>query len=40
MKRRAMPYNAANVRVRLAKLGPWAGAIGAALSAADIAATL
>ncbi|MDP2808294.1 MAG: ROK family protein, partial [bacterium] len=31
MKQRAMPYNALRVKVKLAKLGPWAGAIGAAL---------
>jgi glucokinase len=31
MKRRAMPYNARSVKIRLARLGPWAGAIGAAL---------
>ncbi|MCU0607695.1 MAG: ROK family protein [Candidatus Edwardsbacteria bacterium] len=35
MERRAMPYNAAHVRVRRAGLGPQAGAIGAALAAAD-----
>ncbi|MBI4725613.1 ROK family protein [candidate division TA06 bacterium] len=31
MKQRAMPYNALGVKVKLARLGPWAGAIGAAL---------
>jgi len=31
MKQRAMSYNALGVKVKLAKLGPWAGAIGAAL---------
>ena len=35
MKRRAMPANARGVTVKLAKLGPWAGAIGAALLARD-----
>lgn len=35
MRRRAMPYNAASVRVRRARLGPLAGAIGAALAAAE-----
>ncbi|MDI6740619.1 MAG: ROK family protein [Candidatus Edwardsbacteria bacterium] len=35
MKRRAMPYNAAQVKVKPARLGPWAGAIGAALAAGD-----
>jgi hypothetical protein len=33
MKIRAMPYNALGVEVKAAKLGPWAGAIGAALLA-------
>lgn len=31
MKKRAMQYNALDVKVKLARLGPWAGAIGAAL---------
>jgi glucokinase len=31
MKQRAMPFNAAMVKVKPARLGPWAGAIGAAL---------
>jgi len=31
MKKRAMPYNVLGVAVKAAKLGPWAGAIGAAL---------
>ena len=35
MKRRAMPANARGVTVKRAKLGPWAGAIGAALLARD-----
>jgi glucokinase len=35
MKRRAMPHNARHVAVKQAKLGPWAGAIGAALIAGD-----
>ncbi len=34
MRRRAMPYNAARTKVRRARLGMWAGAIGAALAAA------
>jgi glucokinase len=33
MKKRAMPYNVLGVEVKTAKLGPWAGAIGAALLA-------
>ncbi len=35
MKRRAMPHNARCATVKQAKLGPWAGAIGAALIAGD-----
>ena len=31
MKQRAMPFNVLKVKVKAAKLGPWAGAIGAAL---------
>ena len=33
MKRRAMPFNVLGIKVKPAKLGPWAGAIGAALLA-------
>ncbi|MBI5805738.1 ROK family protein [candidate division TA06 bacterium] len=33
MKRRAMPFNILGIKVKPAKLGPWAGAIGAALLA-------
>jgi glucokinase len=35
MRRRAMPASARHISIRPAKLGPWAGAIGAALLAAD-----
>ncbi|MDO9066878.1 MAG: ROK family protein [Deltaproteobacteria bacterium] len=31
MKRRAMPFNVLKIKVKTARLGPWAGAIGAAL---------
>ena len=31
MKRRAMPFNVLGIKVKTARLGPWAGAIGAAL---------
>ncbi len=31
MKRRAMPFNVLGIKVKPARLGPWAGAIGAAL---------
>jgi len=30
MKQRAMSFNVLKVKVKLARLGPWAGAIGAA----------
>jgi glucokinase len=33
MKKRAMPYNVQKAKVKAARLGPWAGAIGAALLA-------
>jgi glucokinase len=33
MKQRAMPFNVLGIKVKPAKLGPWAGAIGAALLA-------